>query len=180
MRLLDVGAGSGAGGLFAAKLLRELSPRIVLTDINDGALRMTRINADINRVPNVEVCKSDLYAGIDGVFDLIISNPPYLVDASARVYRHGGGEFGSDLSARILEQGLPHLASGGAIVLYTGSAIVDGIDLFERTLRKRLKNADIDLLYEEIDPDVFGEELDAAPYDRADRIAVVTVIAEKL
>jgi hypothetical protein len=32
--------------------------------------------------------------------------------------------------------------------------------------------------YEEIDPDVFGEELAYPPYDRADRIAVVAVTIE--
>jgi hypothetical protein len=32
--------------------------------------------------------------------------------------------------------------------------------------------------YEELDPDVFGEELENAPYDQADRIAVVGVTIE--
>src|SRR5438270_4785453 len=48
MRILDVGAGSGAGGLHAAALLRAVSPQIVLTDINHNALRFSRINAVVN------------------------------------------------------------------------------------------------------------------------------------
>jgi hypothetical protein len=39
----------------------------------------------------------------------------------------------------------------------------------------RLQARNCDYTYEEIDPDVFGEELDNAPYDRADRIAVVAL-----
>jgi len=179
LRLLDVGAGSGAGGLFAARLLRHLSPRVVLTDINQRALQLSAVNAALNDVPDVTIIESDLYAAVDGVFDLIVSNPPYLVDAGARVYRHGGGEFGSGLSLRIVTDGLPYLSRGGTLVLYTGSAIVNGVDLFEQQLRAALKNENVGLSYEEIDPDVFGEELDAPPYDRADRICAVAAIVEK-
>ena len=63
MRILDIGAGSGAGGLHAAALLRAVSPQIVMSDINHNALRFSRINAALNDIPNVEVIESDLYAG---------------------------------------------------------------------------------------------------------------------
>lgn len=178
-RILDVGAGSGAGGLYAARILNHLAPQIVLSDINERALKFCRVNAAINRVRDVSVVHSDLYTGVEGPFDLIISNPPYLVDAGARTYRHGGGEFGSDLSLRILEEGLPYLSRGGLLVLYTGTAIVGGVDLFKEAVLGQLKGAGVNLTYEEIDPDVFGEELEAAPYDRADRIAVVSVVLRK-
>jgi methylase of polypeptide subunit release factors len=173
LRVLDVGAGSGAGGLHAAALLRPASPRIVLTDINAQALRYGRINAALNEVPSVDALESDLYSGVDGAFDLIISNPPYLVDPLARTYRHGGGPFGSALSGEIAVQGVDRLAPRGRLLLYTGSAIVDGHDAFHETLRVRLAGRRVRLMYEEIDPDVFGEELDAPPYDQVDRIAVV-------
>jgi methylase of polypeptide subunit release factors len=176
MRVLDIGAGSGAGGLHAAALLHDAS--IVLTDINQNALRFSRINAVLNDVPNVAVIESDLYADVDGQFDLVISNPPYLVDSRARVYRHGGGTLGSDLSLKIAEQGIDRLAPGGALFLYTGSAIVDGVDAFHESLRERLNERPVRFAYEEIDPDVFGEELEASPYDQADRIAVVAVTME--
>jgi hypothetical protein len=80
---------------------------------------------------------------------------------------------------RILQQGLRHLSPGGLLVLYTGSAIVRGVDLFKDAVLDLLKNDNVNLSYEEIDPDVFGEELEAAPYDRADRIAVVSVVLRK-
>jgi methylase of polypeptide subunit release factors len=177
LRVLDVGAGSGAGGLHAAALLRALTPQIVLTDINAQALLFSRINAALNDVP-ADVVESDLYRSVDGAFDLIISNPPYLVDPLARAYRHGGGALGSALSVEIAAQGAERLAPGGKLLLYTGSPIVDGRDALQEALRRRLAGHPARLAYEEIDPDVFGEELDSPPYDRVDRIAVVAATIE--
>jgi methylase of polypeptide subunit release factors len=173
-RIIDIGSGSGAGGLYAATLAHPPS-RVVLTDINTAALRFCRINAALNGVRNVEIVESDVFATVAGRFDLVISNPPYLVDPQARLYRHGGGALGSDLSVRIVDQAIDRLAPGGRLLLYTGSAIVDGKDAFHETLAARLSNRPVGFSYEEIDPDVFGEELEHPPYDRAERIAVVAV-----
>ncbi len=175
LRILDVGAGSGAGGLHATALLADASPTLVLTDINRRALRCCRINAALNGVGGVRIVESDLFATVDGLFDLIISNPPYLVDPLVRAYRHGGGDLGSELSLNIIEQGIDRLASGGRLVLYTGSAVVAGTDIFHEILCSRLAARDVRFDYEEIDPDVFGEELEHPPYDRVDRMAVVGV-----
>jgi release factor glutamine methyltransferase len=175
MRILDVGAGSGAGGLHVAAHTAEFLPSVTLSDINRRALRFCAVNAALNGVPGVSIVESDLFAGIPGVFDLIIANPPYLVDPLARTYRHGGGAFGFELSLRIVRQGLSRLSPGGRMLLYTGSAIVNGSDLFHAALVSELAGRDVGLSYEEIDPDVFGEELEHAPYDRADRLAVVGV-----
>lgn len=174
-RIVDIGAGSGAGGLHAAALLRDAAPHILLTDINEGALRFCRVNAALNDVPNVAIAASDLFADLDGTFDLIVANPPYLVDARRRAYRHGGGELGGALSVEIARQGIERLAPGGRLLLYTGSAIVGGVDALEEALRACAAGRCAGFSYEEIDPDVFGEELEAAPYDRADRIAAVAV-----
>jgi hypothetical protein len=46
-------------------------------------------------------------------------------------------------------------------------------------LAKGLAGRGVRWSYEEIDPDVFGEELEVAPYDRADRIAVVAATIER-
>jgi methylase of polypeptide subunit release factors len=175
IRILDVCAGSGAGGLHAAGRIAELRPNITLSDINQRALHFCRINATLNAVPNVTIVESDLFEKVDGPFDLIIANPPYLVDRLARTYRHGGGTFGSELSLRIAEEGLSRLAPGGRLLLYTGSAIVNGADRFHSALLSQLEKQDVRIDYEEIDPDVFGEELDNPPYDRVDRLAVVGV-----
>jgi methylase of polypeptide subunit release factors len=152
-----------------------MRPIVTLTDVNPRALRFCKINAALNATRDAQTVESDLYASVDGYFDLIISNPPYLVDPLARLYRHGGGELGFELSVRTAAQGLSRLAPGGRLVLYTGSAIMDGVDLFQEALSSKLAKPGVRFAYEEIDPDVFGEELAHSPYDRADRIAVVGV-----
>jgi methylase of polypeptide subunit release factors len=176
-RIVDIGCGSGAGGLHAAALAGSPSA-VVLTDINQSALRLSRINAALNGVRNAQIVESDVFAAVEGQFDLIVSNPPYLVDPLARLYRHGGGRLGFDLSVRIAEQSIARLAPGGRLLLYAGSAIVAGKDGFYETLTARLSGRAVRLSYEEIDPDVFGEELAHPPYDQADRIAVVAVTIE--
>jgi len=180
LRILDVGAGSGAGGLHAAALASQTLPTVTLTDINRRALRYCRVNAALNAHENVEVVESDLFENVSGSYDLIVANPPYLVDALGRTYRHGGGELGADLSVRLVEQGIARLARGGRLLLYTGSAIVDGRDYLHDMLSSRLRGRGVRMTYEEIDPDVFGEELDHPPYDRVDRIAVVGVTIDLL
>jgi methylase of polypeptide subunit release factors len=174
-RILDVGAGSGAGGLHAASLAAHMRPAITLTDINPRALRYCRINAAINGIESVNIVGSDLFREVRGSYDLIVANPPYLVDELARTYRHGGGALGSALSLRIIREGVPRLAPGGRLVLYTGSAILNGRDHLHEAVAEWSSGQGLRISYEEIDPDVFGEELDHPPYDRVDRIAVVSV-----
>lgn len=178
-RALDIGAGSGVGGIVLAHALKLQYESLILTDINPKALAFSKVNIATSATPNVEFAISNLYQHIEGLFDLIISNPPYLVDSGARAYRHGGGEYGSLLSTKIVLEGLPHLAHGGAMILYTASAIVEGCDLFLQSIEPVFSNAELNVIYEEIDPDVFGEELRSEAYKKADRIAVVSLLIEK-
>jgi methylase of polypeptide subunit release factors len=180
LRLLDIGAGTGAGGLHAASLRPNAFSSIVLGDINTRALRFSRINALLNEIDNVDVIESNLFEKIGGSFDLIMANPPYLVDPLKRVYRHGGGMLGSELTLQIVQQSLGHLAPAGRLILYSGSAIVHGVDRLKESLGEMLNKLNLRFQYEEIDPDVFGEELDHRPYDRADRIAVIGLIVDRL
>jgi methylase of polypeptide subunit release factors len=178
-RLIDIGAGAGAGGIYGAALLsKAVEVELVLTDINPEALRLCRVNAALNGITRTTTVESDVLKSVDGKFDLIIANPPYLVDRLARMYRHGGGPLGYALSQRIVEEAMPRLAPGGRLILYTGSAIVDGTDQFREALKPALGKQPCTFTYEEIDPDVFGEELGHPPYDRADRIATVAVIVD--
>jgi methylase of polypeptide subunit release factors len=179
-RLLDIGAGSGAGGLHAASLLPNSFSSIVLSDINRRALRFSRINARLNAIDNVEVVESNLFENIRECFDVVIANPPYLVDPLKRLYRHGGGVFGSELTLQIVSQSLDHLAPAGRLIVYSGSAMVRGVDRLKKTLEQLLDRPNLNFHYEEIDPDVFGEELDHRPYDRADRIAVIGLTVDRL
>lgn len=171
-RLVDLGAGSGAGALSVA----DRAERLVLSDINPAALRLARINAALAGRA-AEVLHSDLLQDITGPIDAIIANPPYLADPAARVYRDGGGALGIDLSVRIVRDALARLAPGGQLVLYTGSPVLAGAHpLFDAIAPLLAGHA---ARCSELDPDVFGEELDTPAYAHADRIAVVAVVVTR-
>ncbi|MBL7309520.1 methyltransferase, partial [Escherichia coli] len=78
----------------------------------------------------VDVRRSDMLRDVEGQFDLIVSNPPFMIDTAERAYRHGGGPLGAGLSLAVAEQAAGRLAPGGSLVLFTGAAIVDGEDPF--------------------------------------------------
>jgi methylase of polypeptide subunit release factors len=148
---------------------------VLALDINDHALTFTSVNARLGGLSNLVTAHSDLLRDIEGNFDLIIANPPYLLDAEQRVYRHGGGNHGAGLSLKIFDAALQRLAPGGTLLLYTGVAIFDGQDPFLSAVRLSLGDLAWDWFYEEIDPDVFAEELEKPDYIHADRIACVAL-----
>jgi methylase of polypeptide subunit release factors len=174
---IDIGSGAGPGGILVAKHAPDA--RVLMTDINAAALRLARVNAALANTPNAIPLRADILDGVEGTFDLVVSNPPYLNDPLQRAYRHGGGELGAALSLCILEAALPRLAAGGALILYTGTAIVGGRDLFRDAALPRLTGAGFAWTYDEVDPDVFGEELESEAYRAADRIAAIVLNVRK-
>ncbi|MDB5929653.1 MAG: Protein-N(5)-glutamine methyltransferase PrmC, methylates polypeptide chain release factor [Polaromonas sp.] len=178
-RILDIGCGAGPGGIAAALASPAGRTELLLADINPQALEFARANAALAGLPAVRFQQSDLYEALGDGFDLIVANPPYLLDAGERTYRHGGGPLGSGLSLRIVREGLARLAPGGRLVLYTGAPVVDGQDAFGQEAQALLRQAGCPFSYREIDPDVFGEELDAPAYRQAERIAAVALVATR-
>lgn len=176
-RALDVGCGSGAGGIVIAA--NCACDEVVLTDINGMALQMAGVNAEAAGVRNVATIYSDLFDSVDGEFDLIVANPPYLNDPLQRTYRHGGGELGSALSIRIVQAGKHRLSPRGTLLLYTGSPIVGGVDRLRQAVEQDLADGGFRWSYEEMDPDVFGEELETPAYSAVDRIAAVVLTVWK-
>ena len=172
-RAVDVGCGTGAGGLLVRRAYPSMD--LLLTDINPAALAAARVNAAANGVDGVAFQQADLFDGVAGSFDLILANPPYLVDPAQRTYRHGGGKRGEGLSVRIVAGALPLLNQGGSLVLYTGSAIVAGSDGLLAAVAPMLEGGRYAWTYREIDPDVFGEELGGEGLADADRIAAVVL-----
>jgi methylase of polypeptide subunit release factors len=175
-RVLDIGCGTGAGGVVVAK--HSSCDELVMTDINASALQLARLNADAAGV-KATIIHSDLFANVEGEFELIVANPPYLNDPMQRTYRHGGGKFGSALSSKIAEQATERLSPAGSLILYTGSPIENGVDHFYHSIKSTFVDCDLDWSYEEIDPDVFGEELESIAYNSVDRIAAVSLIVRK-
>lgn len=179
VRLLDIGCGSGAGGIVAARALAKVKQlgtlEVSMNDINPLALQYTAVNAAHANLAGVAIkpALGNALRAVKGDFDLIISNPPYLADTAQRAYRHGGERLGRALSVRIGEEALARLAPGGRLLLYTGVAIVNGVDAFFAEMQPLLAGPQFDWSYSEIDPDVFGEELEQPAYAHVDRIAAV-------
>lgn len=176
-RVVDIACGSGAGGIVAA----ARADAIVLADVNAEALRHAEVNAHLAALERrVELVESDVLGGVKGAVDLIIANPPYMLDAKARTYRDGGGAIGEGLGVRIAREALARLDAGGSLVLYAGAAIVDGTDTFLTAVRRVCEEADAEWRYWEIDPDVFGEEIEQNDaYAAVERIAAVALCATR-
>jgi methylase of polypeptide subunit release factors len=170
-RAADICCGAGPAAIAIA--LHAPDAEVLALDINDDALRIANVNAALAGAANLRALHSNLLDCADGQFDLIVANPPYLLDPGERAYRHGGGELGAGLSVDIVRASLGRLAPGGRLLLYTGVAMVDGSDPFLSHITPMLDAAGARWDYEEIDPDVFGEELDEEAYSGVDRIAAV-------
>lgn len=176
--VVDIGTGSGVGLVVAAGL--ALPARLAMTDINPAALALAKINTRHAGL-SVEALAGAGLAGFAGGIDLALANPPYLVDEDERAYRHGGGMLGAQLSLDMAVEAAARLAPGGRLLMYTGSAIVAGQDAFREALAAAMHDAGCTLRYRELDPDVFGEELDRPIYRDAavERIAAVGAVVTR-
>jgi release factor glutamine methyltransferase len=125
-RALEVGCGSGFISL-------ELSTRVaslLATDINPHAVRATKqhaVEAEATKAKEIEVVRADLFRGIEGRFNLIIFNPPYLPTKKAERdsrwinYALDGGESGRETIDRFLKYLPDHLCPGGSALLLISS-----------------------------------------------------------
>lgn len=176
-RCADIGCGSGAGAVTLALACPDAVVHAL--DINAAALKLTSVNAALAGVANVVAEYSDLLHNVAGEFDLIVANPPFLVDRDELPYRHGGGTLGGALSLAIVDAAIDRLAPGGTLLLYTASAIVNGVDELRAYALARLARAGLLVSYEKLDPDIFSEELAEPAYAEADRIAAIWLKATK-
>jgi methylase of polypeptide subunit release factors len=98
--VLDLCTGSGVQALSAAKQVS----RVVAVDLSARAAAITRANAVLNRITNVETRVGDLYAPVAGDrFDTVIANPPFVPSPYRRgpAY-HSGGPTGARVLRRIV------------------------------------------------------------------------------
>jgi SAM-dependent methyltransferase len=168
--ILDIGTGSGVGGIVASRLAGDA--RVVLTDINPAALDLARANAAHAGLA-VECLLASDARRVDGMFAVILANPPFIDDPQQLAYRHGGGRHGAQAALDWTAQALGKLTPGGRFLLYTGSAIVDGHDPVKAGLETLVRDQRFRLTYRELDPDIFGEQLAQPGYAGVERIAAV-------
>ena len=130
-RILEIGTGSGCIALSIAEALSHIE--VVATDVSsdaiDVALRNTKALGLGNRV---EIIESDLFENVNGVFDLIITNPPYvpskIMSDLPNEYLHepslalAAGDNGLDFIYRILHDAPPFLSDNGIVIIEAGVA----------------------------------------------------------
>ncbi|PYK58257.1 MAG: peptide chain release factor N(5)-glutamine methyltransferase [Verrucomicrobia bacterium] len=128
VRIIDVGTGSGVIALSLAAKFPEAE--IIATDISDDALLLARENAVRLGTARVQFLKSDLLEKVDGTFDLIIANLPYISrhdrdQLAPEVLRDPevalfAGEKGDEIIRQLIETAPSHLHVGGLLALEIG------------------------------------------------------------
>ena len=129
--VLDIGTGSGCLAISIAK--QYPNAEIVASDISKAALEVAEMNVDHLLVDDqVTLVESDLFENVEGEFDVIVSNPPYV---SSKNYQDLPAEYlqepglalvaedsGLDFISRILHDAPPFLKDNGILVIEMGEA----------------------------------------------------------
>jgi ribosomal protein L3 glutamine methyltransferase len=130
-RILDLCTGSGCIGIGAATVFENAE--VDLADLSADALDVAAVNIDTHGLSDrVRRVRSDVFEAIDGRYDLILSNPPYvdaedIADMPAE-FRHepelglSAGEDGLEIAHRILAGAAEHLNPGGLLIVEVGNS----------------------------------------------------------
>jgi release factor glutamine methyltransferase len=108
--VLDVGVGSGAIALAIAD--EHPGARVVATDSSSDALAVVAENVTRTGLP-VELVEGELFAGLDGPFDLVVSNPPYVSPEEVDALPPEVGEH--EPRAAFIESGATEAIARGAL-----------------------------------------------------------------
>ena len=117
-RVLEIGCGSGVVSIHCALAGAE----VVCGDVNPRAVALTRMNAAANGAV-LEAVETDVYSNVEGRFDLILFNLPYLPveegEGLARAW--SGGPDGLGPLPRLLDGAPKHLLPSRRVVVVTSS-----------------------------------------------------------
>ncbi len=142
-RALDLGCGSGTCALVLARRVE----RVIATDIYERALDLTRLNAAINGISNVETRRGSLFDPVAGErFDLVVSQPPFIPKpegAATSTFLYGGSR-GDELPLALIGSLAPHVAEGGRAILLVEWPV--GTDPVATRIRRALADDQMDIL----------------------------------
>ncbi|MCX6650103.1 MAG: methyltransferase [Methanomassiliicoccales archaeon] len=128
-RVLEMGCGSG----FLSLHMARAGASVTAADVDPQAVRNTEENARRNTL-DIRVVQSDLFQNVEGLFDLIVFNPPYLRgEVQGREdLCWAGGESGLEVTSGFLRGAREHLAPGGQVLILVSSD-ADELQLEELT-----------------------------------------------
>jgi len=137
VRFADVGTGSGA---IAIALAKEFpAAEIHATDISPAALEVARANAARHEMSSrIRFHQTDILNGLDGTFDCVVSNPPYVgeseedsVQLEVRKFEPRNAVFAGPTGFEVIERLIPQaqtaLKPGGWLVFEISGTIVNGV-----------------------------------------------------
>lgn len=133
VKMLDVCCGSGCIGISYAlerKRIGYKDDSITLLDISDFAIKLSEKNSSLNNI-KCNIVKSDLFENIEGIYDIIVSNPPYIKSEDiselmddVRIYEPelalDGGLDGLEFYKRIIVEAGDYLVHGGYLLFEIG------------------------------------------------------------
>jgi len=131
LRILDLCTGGGCIGLSCALAVPDA--QVVCSDLSKDALALARSNVEKHHLHDrVELIESDLFNNINGIFDLIISNPPYVDAADIAAMPDefhaeplmglAAGDDGLDLVRVMMRDAPKHLSDRGWMVVEVGNS----------------------------------------------------------
>jgi methylase of polypeptide subunit release factors len=124
-RALDLGTGCGSQALLASRHAEH----VVATDVTERAFRVARLNLELNDVTNVELRPGSLFEPVAGErFDLIVSNPPFVVSPDTDLVFRDAGLEGDEISRLVVRGAAEHLEPGGfasMLICWAHAAAVD-------------------------------------------------------
>jgi ribosomal protein L3 glutamine methyltransferase len=129
-RILEIGTGSGCIAIACALAFPD--SQLVATDVSAAALEVARINVRRYGLESrLKLLQADLFGGVTGRFDLIVSNPPYVPQAAVASlpteYQHepelalAGGPDGLESARLILQDAADYLTNDGILALEVGA-----------------------------------------------------------
>jgi len=148
-----IASGSGAIAISVKKYVPNCE--VVAVDISRGALEVARKNAKQNKV-DITWVLSDLFHEIEGCFDVIVSNPPYIKKQVIKTLEKqvqceptlalDGGEDGLEFYQTIIKQAPEYLAKNGRLFLEIGyDQKQEVLDIIEKNKQYKMAECKKDL-----------------------------------
>ncbi|AZM54615.1 transferase [Streptomyces sp. WAC 01529] len=126
---LDLGTGSGIQALHAA----QHATRVTATDLNPRALKFTRLTLALSGAPEADLREGSLFEPVgEETYDLIVSNPPFVISPGARLTYRDGGMGGDDLCRSLVQEAGERLNEGGYAHFLANWQHVDGEEWQDR------------------------------------------------
>lgn len=130
--MLDLGSGCGTHALFAARH----AAKVIATDLNPRAVLFARFNFALNGASSVEALGGSLFEPVAGrKFDLVLSNPPFVISPDSRYIYRDGGLPGDAFCERLVREAPAVLEEGGYCQILCSWAHVRGEDWRDRLTR---------------------------------------------